>query len=162
MGSGGIPVTTPQDVAAALAGCQHFPYIAVLSKWTQDPQAQRELIGALTGRFTAEYIREGAEHPSGLHVLSRLSAEVTYLQYIDGYKCNHCGGRGIRVLDGKVEDCKNCTDGGGCFSDAFKARYLHVPSIKEYRITLEGVEMELSEWESEGLRYFNARMREDV
>lgn len=165
-GLGGEPFETPQDIAACLAGCPHYSYVAVLAKYADDQGSQKQLQGLLTHYLMGRYLKSDKIAQARLHDLSRRSAEVIYLQYLDGYRCNHCEGKGKTYEDGtpldgnytssgkRVITCRNCHGNGhGCFSDEFKRIWMDVDSLEPYQKHMRAVEDMVNDWEYRGLAY---------
>lgn len=142
-----------RDVAGSLAGCPHEWYLAITAKWTEDVASQRELYGLVSSVLLARILRKRLPHPQGATVASRLAGGLVVFQFHDGYRCHHCGGRGIIGTKAGVVDCGNCKgDGGGVYSDAFRGEWLKTEYTSKWRDLIEDMESELSVWESEGLQ----------
>ncbi len=161
-GIGGEPEYTPHEIRAHLSGCQLHLYWAYSAKWADDDGHQR-LIRQLLRRLLLNTIkREKPHHKSGPEITADHAADLVYEQFIDGYKCNHCGGRGIVGTRSGTQDCGNCRGkGGGCYSDAFRARWMHVSDDgykKYWKRIIEQQEDALSTWENEADKYMKNRM----
>ncbi len=163
---GGEPEYTPPEIRANLAGCEHRYYIAYCAKWAEDEGHQKEIRGLLSSILMATILREKPHHKCGPSITSGLAAELVYDQWFDGYKCNHCGGRGIVGTRSGTQDCGNCRgEGGGCYSDAFRARWMHVSDDgykKYWKRIIEEQEDALSTWENEADKYMKNKMRESA
>ena len=148
-GFGGIPLMTQMDVAASLSACKHESYLALTAKYTDDQKSQKALIGLLSSIAQAKLLRGKDKPPIGYAEFSRKMGELVFLQFMDGYRCNHCGGSG--EVANKV--CGNCKGHlKGCFSDEFRKEWLEVDSYSPWKLIVEDLEVDVNTWEHDGLR----------
>ena len=129
---GGLPSMTPQQIAGCLAGCEHPAFLAVMTKYTGDPQSEHELTGLLGSMILARMIRHHWKHPEGPFIGSRKIAAMLVEQYLKRDRMS----------------LRQRADKSGINRECYRTRW---------KLRIEPLEDELNVWETQGIAYLTDR-----